>query len=407
MARAARSGYLRAMSRPVPRSAVVAILILISMAGPTALNIAMPVLPAIQAAFGTTRDGAALVLSTFLGAAAVAQLVLGPLADRLGRRPVLIAGFAMFTAASIWASFAHSLTELLIARIVQSLGATAGLPLARTIIRDLYDRNSSASMIGYVTMAMAIAPMLSPFLGAVAAENTGWQAVFVICGGLGLAALTAVLFFMPETRPAAIAGTSTRAVAERSLALLGRRRFLGYAGTTGCASAMYFAFQGGAPFLVIDVMGWSPAAYALWILMGACAYMAGNFTSGRLAPRLGIDRLIQIGNWIGLAGALLCLVLALMNVMHPAALFVPMAIVAGGNGLVMPNAIAGAVSVDVNAAGAASGLAGFLQSGLGAGASLTVAAIVTTSAIPVGIAMTVIGLAGLLCGFVAMAGAER
>jgi DHA1 family bicyclomycin/chloramphenicol resistance-like MFS transporter len=383
------------------RRAVLAILVLISMVGPLSLNIAMPVLPLIQQSFATTRENATLVLSLFLGAMAVSQLVLGPLADRLGRRPVLVGGLAIFVVSSTAAAFAEAIGQLLLARVIQSLGATVGLPLARTIIRDLYDRDASASMIGYVTMAMVVAPMLSPMVGAVAADQYGWPAIFWICAALGVVALAAVVLAMPETRPAALDTATTREVAIRSVALLNRVRFVGYAGTAACASAIFFAFQAGAPFLVIDVMGWGKLSYGAWFVVAALAYMLGNFAAGRFSQRAGVARMIAVGNWGGFAGAALCLALALIPVMHPWALFVPMAVVAFFNGLVIPNAIAGAVSVDVNAAGAASGLAGFLQSGLSAIASFVVGAVVTEATAPVGFAMTLIAIVGLVFGYLA------
>jgi DHA1 family bicyclomycin/chloramphenicol resistance-like MFS transporter len=377
-------------------------LVLISMIGPLSLNILMPVLPAIQQAFGTTREAATLVLSLFLASMAVSQLVLGPLADRFGRRPVLIAGLAVYVAASLVAAFAASIGQLLVARVLQSLGATVGMPLARTIVRDLYDRDSAASMIGYVTMAMVVAPMLSPVVGAAAADAFGWHSTFVICAVLGLGTLATVAMLMPETRPAAIERTTMREVLQRSGALLRRSRFIGYAGATACASAAFFAFQAGAPFLVIDVMGVERTIYGVWFMVGALSYMSGNFLSGRFSRRMGIARMITIGNWGGLFGALLLFALALVPVMHPAALFLPMASVAFFNGLVIPNAIAGAVSVDPNAAGAASGLAGFVQSGMSALASFIVGALVATSAVPIGVAMVIIGAAGILFGWLAL-----
>lgn len=383
------------------RRAVLAVLVLISTIGPFSLNIAMPILPLIQQSFATTRENATLVLSLFLGAMAVSQLVLGPLADRLGRRPVLVGGLGIFVVSSIAAAFAEAIGQLLLARIVQSFGATVGLPLARTIIRDLYDRETSASMIGYVTMAMVVAPMLSPMLGAAAADQYGWPAIFWICAALGAIAFTAVFFVMPETRPAALDTTTMREIGLRSIALLKRLRFVGYAGTAACASAIFFAFQAGAPFLVIDVMGWDKLAYGAWFTIGAMAYMAGNYVSGRFSQRAGVARMITIGNWGAFAGAMLCLGLALIPVMHPWALFLPMAVVAFFNGLAIPSAIAGAVSVDVNAVGAASGLAGFLQSGLSALASFGVGAIVTVTAVPVATTMALIAGAGLAFGYLA------
>jgi DHA1 family bicyclomycin/chloramphenicol resistance-like MFS transporter len=383
------------------RGVIVAVLVLISMVGPLSLNIAMPVLPLIQTSFGATRENATLVLSLFLAGMAVAQLLLGPLADRFGRRPVLIGGLAVYVAASFAAIFAEAIGQLLAARVLQSLGATVGLPLARTIIRDLYDRDSAASMIGWVTMGMVVAPMFSPILGAFAAQSYGWQAIFYVCTFIGVTTFLVVVFALPETRPASLDAATTRDVWRRSVALLGERRFIGFAGTTACASAMFFAFQAGAPFLVIGVFGVSETVYAAWFLLGGMSYMAGNGVAGRFSRRVGVDGMIRIGNAVALVGGLLALALALVPVQHPAAMFVPLMFIAAGNGLVIPNAVAGAVSVDVKAAGAASGLAGFCQSGLSTLVSFAVGSIVATTALPIGLAMTLIALAAI--GFAALA----
>lgn len=388
------------MSAPAPpvserRAGLLFVLVVISMIGPLSLNIAMPVLPTIQKAFSVSRDSATAVLSLFLLGMAVAQLVLGPLADRIGRRPVLLGGLTLYIAASAAAAFATSIEGLLFARILQALGATVGLPLARTIIRDVYARDDAASMIGYVTMVMVLAPMISPYFGAIAADHYGWPAIFVICIIMGVLALAAVLGLMPETRPASLSSTTSGDVARRSLKLLGKRSFMAASGTGACASAMFFAFQGGAPYLVIDVMGVPNATYALWFMTAPIGYMIGNFASGRYSRQQGIERMIDLGNGVAILATFFALALALVPILHPAALFLPLGIISLANGLLIPNAIAAAISVDVEAAGAASGLAGALQFGLSALASSVVAAIVTETTLPLTLSMALLAVAGL------------
>lgn len=384
------------LATKAPRRLTLAILVLISMVGPLALNIAMPVLPAFEEAFATSRENATLVLSLFLATMAVSQLFLGPLSDRFGRRPVLLTGLVLFLIASIAAIYASSITELLVARVAQALGATVGLPLARTIVRDLFDREEAASMIGYLTMAMVVVPMMSPAFGGLLADSVGWYAIFAACAIFGAPVLILVALRMPETRPASLKATTGRDVAARSFELLRSRGFLGFAGTNACASSVFFAFQGGAPFIVVDAFGVDKAVYGLWFALGGLGYMAGNFTSGRLSSRIGVERMIRVGNLIALAGAGFCLALALVPVNHAWALFVPMGIIAYANGLVIPNAIAAAVSVNPQAAGAASGLAGFLQMGLSAVASLFVGWVTATSAVPMALVMLAITFAGLM-----------
>lgn len=378
------------------RASMLFVLVIISMIGPLSLNIVMPVLPTIQKAFGVSRESATAVLSLFLLGMAVAQLALGPLADRIGRRPVLLGGLTLYIVASFVATLSQSIEHLLIARVLQALGATVGLPLARTIIRDLYDRDEAASMIGYVTMVMVVAPMISPFLGAILSDRFGWTSIFIVCTAMGALALAAVALLMPETRPSSLHATTTRDVIVRSVSLLGRRTFVAAIFTSACASSIFFAFQGGAPYLVIDVMGVPKTIYALWFISIALGYMIGNFVSGRYSRRLGIERLIALGNYLGLIGALVAVALSAVPVMHPLALFGPLAVISFANGLVIPNAIAAAISVDIAAAGAASGLAGSLQFGLSALVSFLVGGIVAETTRPLALAMTLVATIGLL-----------
>ncbi len=378
------------------RAVTLAVLVLISTISPFTVNIILPSLPLLEVQLPASRAEVALLLSTFLGGMALAQLVIGPLADRFGRKPVIVIGLLLYVGASLGAVGAVSIGQLVLARVLQALGATVGLPLARTIVRDLYGRDRAAAMLGYVTMGMVIGPMVSPAIGGFLHTLIGWQSIFLICAILGAVTLVAVVTALPETRPAAIENTTTREVWTRSKDLLVNRRFIAFLWVIAPTSAMFWAFQGATPYLVIDVMGTDKTVYALWFMVGAFGYMLGNFVSGRLSERVGGERMIAIGGLLGLAGAGLIIGLALMGVLHPLALFGPVVVMAIGNGMVLPNAIAGAVSVDPRAAGAASGLLGFLQTGLSAIVSWVSGLVSTSSAIPLGALMTILAIMAIL-----------
>jgi MFS transporter, DHA1 family, multidrug resistance protein len=372
------------------------VLIIISMIGPLALNILMPSMPGLASALNASRSEVQLTLSLFLAAQAVAQLFIGGLADRFGRRPVLLGSLALYLCASLAATFTTSILMLIIARVVQATGSTAGLALSRTIVRDLAPRDLAASMIGYVTAGMVVAPLIAPALGGAIDDAFGWRAIFVACLLFGTLALALTLWKLPETRPAAVDGQTTREMLARSMDVIRNRRFLGYSLGAALTSGVFFAFLGAAPYLVVEAMQMSKVSYGIWFTSLSFGYMAGNFCSGRLSARLGVDRMNLIGNIIGCSGAALLLALALVPVTTPAALFLPCLITSLGNGFVLPNAVAGAVSVDAKAAGAASGVVGFLQMGIGAVASFIAGQLTTTSPLPVALMMFSLAIAAWL-----------
>jgi MFS transporter, DHA1 family, multidrug resistance protein len=357
-------------------------LIIVSMIGPLALNIIMPSMPGLAAALQASKAEVQLTLSLFLAAQAVSQLFIGGLADRYGRRPVLLVALALYLCASVAAAFATSILMLIGARILQAAGSTAGLTLSRTVVRDLAPRDSAASMIGYVTMGMVVAPLVAPALGGYLDDTFGWRAIFLACAVLGVAASLAALTQLPETRPASIVGQGMVDVLRRSALMVRNRRFMGYALGAGLTSAVFFAFLGAAPYLVVEALALPKTSYGIWFICLSGGYMIGNFCSGRFSERYGVDRMIMFGNIIGMVGVSLVLTLAFLPTMTPAAIFLPNLLMAIGNGFLLPNAIAGAVSVDPKAAGAASGVVGFMQMGMGAVASYVSGQITTTSSLP-------------------------
>jgi MFS transporter, DHA1 family, multidrug resistance protein len=364
------------------------------MIGPLALNILQPSMPGLAAALDASRQEVQLTLSLFLAAQAVSQLFIGGLADRFGRRPVLLAALALYVAASVAAVFATSILLLIIARIVQAFGSTAGLTISRTVVRDLSPRETAASMIGYVTMGMVVAPLVAPALGGFLDDTFGWRAIFLVCAGLGVIAAGASAWQLPETRPASIVGQSTGEMFARSRELIANRRFMGYALGASFTSAVFFTFLGGAPYLVIDAMGMPKTAYGFWFIALSGGYMLGNFCSGRFSVRFGLDRMIRIGNVLGFVGVAAMLGLAFVPVMHPAAIFLPNMLMSIGNGFLLPNAVAGAVSVDPRAAGAAAGVTGFLQMAMGAVGSYFAGLVTGGSPLPMAAMMFAFAAAG-------------
>jgi DHA1 family bicyclomycin/chloramphenicol resistance-like MFS transporter len=345
------------------------LLIALSGLGPMSMQAIMPALPALASYFREDISIAQLAISLYLVGLACAQLVVGPLSDRYGRRPVILAGLALMVIANAAGLFALSLQQVIAARIVQALGASSGLAVGRAMIRDLYDRDRAASMIAIVVGAMMVAPMIGPFLGGILETTYGWRAVFLFLGAISLSIFMWAWAALPETRR--IASGQHASGFLRDVRVLSRNpEYHGFVIAQSLAAATFFIFASGGAYVAIVQMHRASAEYGAWFALGSIAYMAGNLTSARLTPRLGGYRMIWIGLVMQIGGSILNLLsgLAGFNV-SPVFFFGIQIIVSYGNGYCMPNLAAGAVSVRPQAAGTASGVMGFCQMGVGAAVS--------------------------------------
>lgn len=340
--------------------------------GPATLNIVVPALPTLVTALATDTATVQLTLSLYLLSFATAQLVLGPLSDRFGRRPVILAALALNTIVSFAAIAANSIGALIAARILQAIGASGGVVISRAIVRDLYDRDRAAAMLGLVTTAMVLAPMLAPLVGGVLDTAFGWEAIFLAIALAAAGVLVWATIVLPETRPAA-APQSPGLLFNEWRALLKAPRFYGYMLIGAFGSAPFFIFLGGAPHVVITLMGRTSAEYGLWFAVMSLGYMSGNFTVSRLSQRFGVDNMILAGLIVEMVGCLLTAALiAVYENATPAVIFLPQLVVSYGNGLLMANSLAGAISIRPQAAGSASGMAGFVQMTIGAASTQVV-----------------------------------
>jgi DHA1 family bicyclomycin/chloramphenicol resistance-like MFS transporter len=349
----------------VPRPPIWLLVAMIGI-GPFTMQVLVPSLPAIGHDFGASAAAVQLTLTLYLLAVAVGQLVYGPLSDRFGRRPLLMGGLALYAVASLAAALAGGIGALVVARLFQAMGACAGVVLARAVIRDVWPRDEAASVLGYVTMGMTISPMLAPLIGSLLEAAFGWRASMLACLAVALPLALVSWRRLPETLavPQALPGLFAILAAYRSLWAI--PAFRAYTGLTACATGVFFAFLGGAPFVVVQGMGHSPITFALAFAFISLFFALGNWLAGRLSRRLGILRMLGIGTAITVGGALAAVAVQVLLPPHIVAFFLPMGVAAIGNGMTQPNAIAGAISARPQLAGTASALVGASQMGFGA-----------------------------------------
>lgn len=392
---------------PTERKPSLAILIAISAIGPMALNIFIPSMPGMRAVFETDYAAIQLTLTGYLFAIAIAQIFLGPLSDRFGRRPVLLFGMMLFIVGSLGCMAATTITELIIGRVVQATGGCAGLVLGRAIVRDLWDRDTSASMLGYITMAMVLAPMFAPSIGGYLDVWFDWRASFAFMGILGLIVLGASWLTLHETIRSVRPMPGIAGIARDFRTLLQIPLFRSNALSGAFAVAIFFSFLAGAPFIMEQLLGRSKVEYGLYFMLSASGYMTGNFLSGRFSTKYGTDSMVIAGNLIAVAGAALLVIFAILGILNPIAIFLPMLIIGISNGLTIPNTLANAVSVRPDMAGAASGLAGSLQLILGGLGTLIVGYFQGDSQWSMTLTMAAFTILSLIAGLFAMADRKR
>jgi len=349
---------------------------------PSAIDMYLPALPEIGRALDASQEHIQWSLSGFFLAFAFGQLVWGPIGDRFGRRGPTVAGVFLFAAGSAGCVFAQSAVELAAWRVVQALGASAAPVLARAMVRDVFDRDRSASVMSLMMLVMGAAPMLAPVLGSQILKFLDWRAIFVVLGALGLVALLP-LMRQPETLPpdrrrsgdiASVLGSYAR--------LLRDKRYIGYVlGGAGVFGAM-FAYISGTPFVYIELFGVTPETYGILFGLNVVGMMGSNFLNSRLVMRIGSDAVLRLGLGASVVFGIVLLAIGATGAFGLAGIVAGLLMFLACMGLIGSNAMAGALADHPQIAGAASALAGFMQFVLGAVSGFLVALFADGTPVP-------------------------
>lgn len=328
----------------------------ITITGPLALNIYLPALPLVRTTFDASTAATQWTVSAALLAFAVAAFAGGPLSDRHGRRPLILAGLALQIAGSLLCWAAADIPMLIAGRIVLSLGTGFTTTVVRAVLGDLYPRDRMVSALAYFTLLTLLGPFLAPILGTWLMRAGGLASLF-----LTLTAVATVLFVLAargidESRPAASGVLGIRALRDATLALLGDRGFLTCILQVGVSYGVYLAFAAVMPYVMVAGFGRGPDEFAVHFLIVGAGYGIGNLLVTRLITRHGSVRLLRAGQWLAFAGALAGVAVTLSHPSAPWPLFVAMAVLVAGHGLAVPNLIAAVISRTPAIAGTATSL---------------------------------------------------
>jgi DHA1 family bicyclomycin/chloramphenicol resistance-like MFS transporter len=334
-------------------------LVSITFIGPLSLHLFIPAIPAVKEGFGVSTGMAQLTMSLAMLSMAFFTVAYGGLSDRFGRKRVLLVGLVLFTCGAAACLVAADMSMLLAGRILQGAGAGCGVVLARAIARDVYGQDRVAQVVAYLTAAYVLGPMVAPPIGGQLTVLFGWRALFALASAVGLLVILAVAFAVPETRARSAALPHGVFAGYRSL--LRRPRFLGFMLQPGLLSAAFYTQATAASFLAAEHLGADAAKIGLWFFAFPIGFMTGSFISGRIGANRSIEFMTILGGMIGVANGALLVGWLYFGGVSMAALYIPGTLVSLAQGLSMPYAQAGAMAVDPELAGSASGAVVFSQ----------------------------------------------
>jgi len=360
---------------------------------PLSTNMYLPALPDIAQHFQAPMGDVQLTLSMYLVGFAVGQLILGPLSDRFGRRPVLIGGLIAFCIASIACWLASNVALLIFARLFQAVGACAGVAISRAMVRDIHGTHNAAHLLTHMGTAMAVAPLIAPLIGGVFTAHYGWQSNFIVLAGVGLFLLLLSAFALPESHaPSERVALSPKRMGMNYKFLTTHPEFRDFALVNAFAFAGLFAFSSASSFVLIDGFGIGATAFGFAFAVVVVGFMTGSQISVRLLKRMEIERLIGLGGRIALVAGIAGLLTVWLAPPSVLTVIAPMFCYNVAVGFIMPNAMAGSIGPFPQMAGAAAALMGFIQMITAAAAGALVGQVHDHTPVPMLVTVAVCGL---------------
>ena len=338
---------------------------------PVTTDVYLPALPALTRALDASMGAAQLTMSALIMAFGIAQLFWGPVADRVGRRPVLISGLLLYTLASIGSAAAGSIDALVFWRVMQGASMAAAVVCARAMLRDLYEPHEGAKVMSLGLSGLGVIAITGPVIGGLAASAWGWRAALTVVAVVGALTLAFVVLRLPET----LAQKDPNATRLRPLLrtwsrILHHRSFVAWTLLVSSTYGGLFTILAGSSFVYMDTLGLSAGSYGLVMAAGSSSYLVGTFACRRWIMRHGLAGAVQRGAAFSLAGGVSVVALAWGNVDQVWALLVPQCLFALGHGIHQPCGQAGAVGPFPRSAGAASAMAGFVLAATAFGVGL-------------------------------------
>ncbi|HEY5305134.1 MAG TPA: multidrug effflux MFS transporter [Pseudolabrys sp.] len=376
--------------------ALTALLAALSAVGPLTTDMYLPSLPDIAQRLSASTTQVQFTISSYLIGFALGQIFYGPLSDRHGRKPVLLAALGIYCVASLACALATSIEMLIVARALQAIGGCGGIVLARAVVRDLFSGNRASREMSLISAVMALAPVFAPIFGGVVQTAFGWRGVFFTLVVAAIGGIAAVWLLLPETLKERAAERISLGSIMASYRIVARNPvYLAYLGMASTVYAGLFAWISGASFVLQGLYGLTPFHFGLVFALGSSGFLLGSYIAARIVRKVGLDGVIGVGAGAVTLGGLGMLVSVAIGFTSSLSIVLPMSIYLAGLGMVLPQSIAGAMTPFPERAGAASSLFGFVQQSVAAVCGAGVGWLTGNNAWPMAGAIALMGITTL------------